>query len=68
MTLTRAASFVGRMVQGMVGIGGIRFWAPDDLVRRFEQHGFRTLGRWCYGIVLFTWSIKRKASSVGREA
>jgi hypothetical protein len=47
-------------VQGMVGIGGIRFWAPDDLVRRFEQHGFRTLGRWCYGIVVFTWSVKRK--------
>jgi SAM-dependent methyltransferase len=68
MTLTRAASFVGRMVQGMVGIGGIRFWAPDDLVRRFEQHGFRTIGRWCYGIVLFTQSIKRKTSSVGRES
>jgi SAM-dependent methyltransferase len=68
MTLTRAASFAGRMVQRMVGIGGIRFWTPDDLVRRFEQHGFRTLGRWCCGIVVFTWSVKRKTSSVGREA
>jgi SAM-dependent methyltransferase/uncharacterized protein YbaR (Trm112 family) len=58
MTLTSAGTLVGRALQWLVGRGGIQFWAPDQLVREFARHGLRTVGRWRYGIVAFTYSVK----------
>jgi ubiquinone/menaquinone biosynthesis C-methylase UbiE/uncharacterized protein YbaR (Trm112 family) len=60
MTLTRAGTPAGRAIQGMVGLGGILFWTPNELVAHFTDHGLRTVGSWRYGIVLFTYSVKRK--------
>jgi ubiquinone/menaquinone biosynthesis C-methylase UbiE/uncharacterized protein YbaR (Trm112 family) len=60
MTLTKAITSVGRMVQSLVGSGGIRFWTPDELIQHFARHGFRTIGWWRYGIVLFTQCVKRE--------
>ena len=60
MTLTRADTPAGRAIQGLVGLGGIQFWTPDELVAHFAHHGLRTAGSWRYGIVLFTHSVKRK--------
>jgi SAM-dependent methyltransferase len=54
MTLTQATTGRGRAVQNLAASGGIRFWTPDELVACFRQHGLRSVGRWRYGIVLFT--------------
>jgi SAM-dependent methyltransferase/uncharacterized protein YbaR (Trm112 family) len=60
MTLTRADTPMGRAVQMLLGPGGIRFWTPNRLIERFERHGLWTASSWRYGIVLFTYSVKRK--------
>ena len=60
MTLTRADTSAGRAVQDMVGLGGIQFWTPGELIAHFSDHGLQTVGSWRYGIVLFTHSLKRK--------
>jgi ubiquinone/menaquinone biosynthesis C-methylase UbiE/uncharacterized protein YbaR (Trm112 family) len=57
MTLTRAATRVGRVLQSLAASGGIRFWTPEELVACFGQHGLRNVGRWRYGVVLFTQCI-----------
>ena len=54
MSLTQAATALGRALQRVVGSGGIRFWTPKELVGHFERHGLRNVGRWSYGVVLFT--------------
>jgi SAM-dependent methyltransferase/uncharacterized protein YbaR (Trm112 family) len=60
MTLTNANSPAGCALQGLVGTGGIQFWSPDELVRLFERYDLRTLGRWQYGVVVFTLSRPRR--------
>lgn len=62
MTLTTAATPAGRALQLMLGDGGIRFWTPDQLERRFLLHGLRTVGRWVYGGVLFTQCVPAPAN------
>jgi ubiquinone/menaquinone biosynthesis C-methylase UbiE len=62
MTLTRADTPVGRVVQLMLGPGGVRFWTSQQLIEQFERHDLRTCSFWHYGIVLFTHSVKRKRS------
>jgi ubiquinone/menaquinone biosynthesis C-methylase UbiE/uncharacterized protein YbaR (Trm112 family) len=57
MTLTSAATSMGRGVQSLMRGGGIQFWTPDELVRHFERYGLRTIGRWQYGIVVFTLAV-----------
>jgi ubiquinone/menaquinone biosynthesis C-methylase UbiE/uncharacterized protein YbaR (Trm112 family) len=57
MTLTRASTPTGRAVQRLMSSGGIQFWTPDQLVRCFDRHGLKTVGRWQYGIVVFTYSV-----------
>jgi ubiquinone/menaquinone biosynthesis C-methylase UbiE len=59
MTLTRADTPAGRAAQMLVGAGGIQFWTPAELTEHFARHGLRTVGRWRYGIVLFTQSIRK---------
>jgi ubiquinone/menaquinone biosynthesis C-methylase UbiE len=61
MTLTKAITRAGRTVQSLLGSGGIRFWTPDELIQHFDRYGFRTIGWWRYGIVLFTQCVKREA-------
>lgn len=61
MTLTQAATRIGRVLQRLADAGGVRFWTPAELVARFGQHGLRIVGRWHYGIVLFTQCILREA-------
>jgi ubiquinone/menaquinone biosynthesis C-methylase UbiE/uncharacterized protein YbaR (Trm112 family) len=58
MTLTRSDSSIGRVVQKLIGSGGIQFWTPAELTGHFARHGLRTVGHWKYGIVLFTQSIR----------
>jgi len=57
MTLARAASPTGRLVQQALGMGGIEFWSPEELTGHFARHGLRTVGRWQYGIVIFTLAL-----------
>jgi SAM-dependent methyltransferase/uncharacterized protein YbaR (Trm112 family) len=52
MTLARAATPGGRAFQKFMGIGGIAFWAPEELARTFSRHGLWTVGRWKYGLVM----------------
>ncbi len=60
MTLTRADTSIGRAVQRLLGVGGIQFWTPAELTGHFARHSLRTVGRWRYGIVLFTQSISQR--------
>jgi ubiquinone/menaquinone biosynthesis C-methylase UbiE/uncharacterized protein YbaR (Trm112 family) len=53
MTLVRAATAGGRMFQQLMRLGGIVFWAPEELERYFSQHGLRPVARWKYGLVMF---------------
>jgi hypothetical protein len=53
MTLARAATPAGRMVQQLLGIGGIDFWTPEELSHAFGQGGLWTVARWTYGLVMF---------------
>lgn len=53
MTLTRADMPVGRAMQQLMGIAGVRFWSAEQLVELFAQQGLRISGQWQYGIVVF---------------
>ena len=64
MTLTRAGSPGGRALQRAIGAGGIQFWAPDELVQLFGRYSLRTVGRWHYGVVVFTMSVPEAKSSL----
>jgi len=57
MTLARAQTPIGRAVQRAMGSGGLQFWTPAELTREFERHHLRTVGRWTYGLVLFTLAL-----------
>lgn len=57
MTLVRARTALGSAVQKLFGPGGVVFWTPDELIGQFTRHGFQTLERQQYGIVLFTRSV-----------
>ncbi|MEN9935535.1 MAG: hypothetical protein RLZZ387_2114 [Chloroflexota bacterium] len=57
MTLARAATPPGRLVQQALGPGGVVFWTPDELAAYFARHGLRTIRREQHGIVLFTLAI-----------
>jgi ubiquinone/menaquinone biosynthesis C-methylase UbiE len=57
MTLAEAGTPPGQALQALMGTGGIQFWAPDELVRLLERYELRTVGRWQYGVVLFTLSL-----------
>lgn len=54
MTLTRASTAGGRAVQAILSPGGVTFWTPEELERRFERQGLRVERREQHGIVLFT--------------
>lgn len=53
MTLAHAATPTGRLIQQLMGMGGIEFWSPEELSGHFARHDLRTVGRWRYGLVMF---------------
>jgi ubiquinone/menaquinone biosynthesis C-methylase UbiE len=53
MTLARARTPCGRLLQQLLGFGGIAFWTPAELEAAFARHGLRTVARWKYGLVMF---------------
>lgn len=59
MTLVRGRTKLGRLVQRLLGLGGIAFWSPDELRARMQQQGLYLRSMWRYGIVLFTLCLPR---------
>lgn len=54
MTLTRAATRAGQLLQRLLGSGGIVFWTPLDLGAEFARAGWSIVEQLQYGLVLFT--------------
>jgi len=60
MTLARARTPGGRLLQQLLGLGGIAFWTPAELEAAFIRHGLRTVARWKYGLVMFQLALPDK--------
>lgn len=53
MTLTKASSWLGRIVQALLAPGGITFFRPDTLITQLQSHGWRIHSSTITGIVWF---------------
>ncbi len=62
MTLTRARSWWGRVLQAAFRPGGVEFRTADAWVDAFRRHDLETVEKQQYRIVLFTQSIRRTKS------
>lgn len=60
MTLSRADTPAGRLLQRALGGGGIRFWTAQQLIELFRRQQLHTSGCWRYGIVVFTQSTLQR--------
>jgi SAM-dependent methyltransferase/uncharacterized protein YbaR (Trm112 family) len=59
MTLARAATPGGRLLQRLLRLGGIEFWSPVELSGHLARHRLRTVARWQYGLVMFHLALPR---------
>ncbi|HEU5014503.1 MAG TPA: class I SAM-dependent methyltransferase [Roseiflexaceae bacterium] len=59
MTLTRARSWWGRVLQAAVRPGGVEFRTASEWIAAFRQHGLETIEQQQYRVVLFTQSLKQ---------